>query len=180
MQALTHQKIKKFFRQNNPSNPKFENIQIAFLLQSIDSAINVGHFFRLADAVNAHEIVLTGKTPDPATNQDIKITSMGNENRINYTQFKNHRDGVNHIKEQGFKLYGLEVTDKSKLYTSVEYPEKVCFVMGNETDGIYPDVLSMCNEVIYIPMLGKNFSLNVHIAAAIASYHFLALDNWHS
>ena len=170
MQALSHQKIKKFFKSQNPS---VKDIRLSFFLQSIDSAINVGHIFRLADAVNATEIILSGRTPNPKDNGDIKITSMGQENRIKYTHFVNHIDAINYCKNNGYNLYGLEVTEKSELFTQVEYSKSVCLVLGNETNGIYPEVLHHCDKIIFIPMFGKNFSLNVHVSASIVAYQAL-------
>ena len=48
--------------------------------------------------------------------------------------------------------------------------EKIALILGNERHGISASVLTKLNKSIYIPMYGKNSSMNVAQAAAIAAY----------
>ena len=47
-----------------------------------------------------------------------------------------------------------------------EYSKKV-IVIGNEGNGISNDVMNACDFGIFIPMTGKNESLNAAVAASI-------------
>ena len=170
MQPSKHTELKSFLRECK-SNRK--NTEIIFLLQNLDSAINVGHMFRIADAVGATELVLTGRTPKPGENDDITITSMSNEQRIDWVHFEKYEDGIDYVKKKGMQLVSLEITPKSEDYRNVEYDDKVCILLGNETAGVYPYSLSRSDKVVHLPMYGKNYSLNVHVASAILAYHIL-------
>ena len=48
--------------------------------------------------------------------------------------------------------------------------EKNVFVFGNEQKGIKQLVLKNCDEVLKIKQIGQTSSLNISIAAAIATY----------
>ena len=48
--------------------------------------------------------------------------------------------------------------------------KQIALIVGNEVDGIDNDVISLCDDVVHIPMRGKKESLNVSIAAGIAMY----------
>jgi tRNA (guanosine-2'-O-)-methyltransferase len=171
MQPLKRTKIRKFFK-DYKEKLESTDIEVIFLLQSFESPLNVGHMFRLADAVAASKIILTGRTPVPP-NSEIRITSMGKEDVIPFEHFPRLEDAIMHIKSENFQLVSVEITENSKIYTDAEYKDKVCFVLGNENDGVYPSALSASEETIYIPMFGNNNSLNVHVSASIVVYDFL-------
>ena len=44
-------------------------------------------------------------------------------------------------------------------------------MLGNEANGVYGSVMKHRDGAVYIPMLGKGRSLNVHVAAAIVGFH---------
>lgn len=50
-------------------------------------------------------------------------------------------------------------------------PDKVALLLGNEIDGIYPELREQCDTLIEIPMRGMKESFNVSVAAGIAMYH---------
>jgi len=46
----------------------------------------------------------------------------------------------------------------------------VALVLGNETDGLSPEVRPLLDEILAIPLFGGVESLNVASAAAVAAY----------
>ena len=58
-------------------------------------------------------------------------------------------------------------------YHQIQYPEKICLVVGNEHHGVTKRTLAACDQAVYIPMYGKIHSLNVHVALGIVAYHSL-------
>lgn len=149
--------------------------EVMFLLQGLENGANVGSMFRLSEACGAKILILTGKTPRPP-HGDISITSKGQEIRVDWQYFAKVEDGLTYAKSLGYELVALEITKASVLYTLYKYSKKVCFILGNEEDGVYDDVLSRCDGIVFVPMLGKNLSLNVHVTAAIVSYDALMRD----
>ena len=50
------------------------------------------------------------------------------------------------------------------------YKDPVCIIMGAEDTGVPYEHLSLCDEWIKIPLMGKIESLNVSVAAGILIY----------
>lgn len=142
---------------------------LAFLLQDWDDPYNVGGMFRLADAVAAKELVLTGHTPVPPHPQ-IHVTSMGHHRRVPFRHFESHEEAVARLKLEGYHLVAVEIAEDAQHYRDYPYPDKLCLVVGNEVNGVYNRVLGMCDGAVFIPMAGKGKSLNVVVAAAIVAY----------
>ena len=185
MKPLKRSKIKKLMQKYQASA---SDVELVFLLQNFENAVNVGHMFRIADALAAKELIITGNShlPDKVlpTNsdeydknklqkmysKDVLITSMGQEKRIPYRYFSRPENAVKTLKAKGYTIISVELTENSALYTELKYPKKVCLVLGNETKGVYPSVLSLSDHIVYIPMYGKNYSLNVHVSGALVGY----------
>jgi 23S rRNA (guanosine2251-2'-O)-methyltransferase len=52
-----------------------------------------------------------------------------------------------------------------------ELPLPMCLVLGDEEQGISPEVIRKCEIQVQLPMVGKTGSLNVSVAAGIALSH---------
>ena len=48
--------------------------------------------------------------------------------------------------------------------------EPLAIVMGAEDEGVSPEILRMCDNMVKIPMLGTIDSLNVSVAAGVLIY----------
>ena len=46
--------------------------------------------------------------------------------------------------------------------------------MGSEQKGLSPEQRAICDETVYLPMLGKVSSLNLAVAAGVMLYEVLA------
>jgi tRNA G18 (ribose-2'-O)-methylase SpoU len=47
---------------------------------------------------------------------------------------------------------------------------KTVLVAGNEITGVDPDLLDLCDEMLFIPMRGNKRSFNVAVAFAVAAF----------
>lgn len=166
MRPLKRVQIKRLYEGFAKTEPK--KTQVLFLLQNLQNATNVGSMFRLAEACDA-ELVLTGSTPVPP-NPEITLTAQGQEERAAFRHFARIEEGLDYVVEQGFSLVAVELTENAVPYHKFKYPPKTCFVLGNEFKGVFPQTLSKCESAVYIPMFGKNYSLNVHVSAAIVAF----------
>ncbi|MEE3225045.1 MAG: TrmH family RNA methyltransferase, partial [Bacteroidota bacterium] len=79
------------------------------------------------------------------------------------------------LKNEGFSCIGLELTTQSIPLETFKHQafEKIALVLGNERHGIDQRILEQLDYLTYIPMHGKNSSMNVSQAAAIAAYQLL-------
>ncbi len=166
---MKHVPIKRLYENFVEKNPP--KVKVMFLLQNFQNASNVGSMIRLAEACQA-DLVLTGNTPTPP-DPDVLQTAAGQENRVKFRKFIRIEDALEYIKSEGYSLIALEICQGAVPFNQFKYPEKTCFVLGNEFKGIFPQVLSKCDGAVYIPMFGKNYSLNVHVSAAIVAFEAL-------
>lgn len=55
-------------------------------------------------------------------------------------------------------------------YTELSKKGTAAFILGNEGQGVHPDILGLTDQNVYIPIYGQAESLNVAIAAGILMY----------
>lgn len=67
------------------------------------------------------------------------------------------------------KIYSLEANAKDDIY-SINAAKKTIFVLGNESEGISPDVRKLCNDSVSIPMNRGVESLNVAVTASLLAF----------
>ena len=147
-------------------------MELVFVLQDVEDPINVGAAFRIADACDVEELILTGLSPCPPA-PSIAGIARGTHRRVPWSYTRYASDAIEALKGQGYTSFALEVTSESAPYYDVTYPDKVCLIVGNEGRGVSRRTLAVCDQAIYLPMYGKIGSLNVHVALGIAAYHIL-------
>ncbi len=146
----------------------------AVLLDNIRSAWNVGSIFRTADGFGFVHAYLCGITPTPEVEAVVK-TSLGAENSVPWSYHKDAEKLVRGLKKEGFAIFALEDDERASSIKEedwgMKYKEKdIVLILGSEVTGVDPELLDLCNEIIYIPMRGEKKSFNVAMAFSIAAY----------
>jgi len=148
-------------------------VQISAILENIRSLFNVGSIFRSADAVGIGKLYLTGITGCPPRKEICKA-SLGAENYVPWQYLAHPLHIIPALKSEDITLLGLEKTKSSlplpDLLAGGKLHKPLCFVVGNEVDGISPELLSQCDAVCHLPMKGWKESLNVAVAFGAAAY----------
>jgi tRNA G18 (ribose-2'-O)-methylase SpoU len=141
------------------------------ILDSIRSMQNVWAIFRNADGAGFDKVIMTGHTPHPPRN-DISKTALWAENFINWEYQKDIFQTVKNLKKDWYKIYSVELDEKSVEYTELfkENEEKVVLIMWNEINGVNPKLLELSDKIVIIPMRWQKESLNVSVAAGIVMY----------
>ena len=133
--------------------------------------------FRTADGAGVSRIILSGYTPAPIekgkARPDIAKVALGAEISIPWKQVSSAVEALAELKAEGYTILALEKTDGAVSLFEYISPEKFALFVGNEVDGVPPEVLALCDEVVAIPMRGIKESLNVSVAAGIALYELL-------
>ncbi len=144
---------------------------LCFLANDIDVPMNIGSFFRIADALGVEKIYLTGSSIVPP-NPKIKKTSRSTEKYVAYSYEKDALAVVKKLRSLGYRIVGLEITSSSIDIESfsISKDEKICLILGAENQGICESLLEASDITIHIPMLGVNSSMNVATACSIAAY----------
>lgn len=169
MKQLRGTPLKRFLRKLPPPlNP----IALTIVCQSVAYPVNVGSVFRIADALNATEVVLTGITPTPP-HPTISRVGRDKDRRVPWRYVEHPESALQELKAQGIWVAALEITDSCQPYYAADYPDRVALVLGNEDHGVTRSCLGLCDTAVYVPMYGKGKSLNVHVSLAVVGYHLL-------
>lgn len=156
--------------------------KIILLAHNIRSTHNVGAFFRTCDGFAVSKIIFSGYTPYPTLAHDTRLphfadkltrqihkTALGAETTVPFERFD--EPPIDELKAKGYTIVGLEQDKRSVSLTTYVPPKKIALLLGNEIDGIYPELRAKCDDIIEIPMHGSKESFNVSVAAGIALYH---------
>jgi tRNA G18 (ribose-2'-O)-methylase SpoU len=118
---------------------------------------------------------LTGYTPSPLDRfgrpvAEIVKTSLGASAMVPWEQSADIVSVITKLKSEGVTIVAIEQAEGSVSLFDAVPPENVAYIFGNEITGITPDVLSLCDQIIEIPMAGQKESLNVSVTAGIVLF----------
>ena len=151
---------------------RISELPVVALLDNIRSLYNVGAFFRTADAARIRALHLCGITGRPP-NPGIAKTALGAERSV---RWEHSVDGINvirNLRHAHYEIVAVETRIKSVDLFDWEPTFPVCLIFGNEIEGITPEVSSLADTYLRIPMLGVKHSLNVATAGGIVIYELL-------
>ncbi len=149
-----------------------EKIPLAFVLDNIRSAFNVGSIFRTAECLGAEKVYLCGYTPLP-TQWKVEKTAMGTQEYMDWQEGGKLFECLESLKEEGYQLIALE-TAAGAVDLYEEFPsEPTAFILGNERFGLDPEILKFIDEVRIVPLRGRKNSLNVGVTAAVAGFEWM-------
>jgi rRNA methylases len=156
-------------------------MEIVIILHNIRSILNVGSIFRTAEGFGIKKIYLTGYTPNPESglphvrekiSKQLHKTALGAEDLVKYEYNSNVVKIITSLKKQSYKIVGLEQDEKSVMLPDYRPNQsKIALLLGEEVNGIDPELRKVCNDIIEIPMFGQKESFNVSVATGIALYH---------
>jgi 23S rRNA (guanosine2251-2'-O)-methyltransferase len=139
---------------------------------NIRSAQNVGALFRTADSLGVHKIWLAGYTPTPEHKMVAK-TALGAEMSVPWESVTDPIECLERLKHDGMRIVGLEIADGAKDLTTYQPQFPMALVLGNEVEGLTTMQLARCDDVVSIKQEGQKESLNVTMAAGIATWALL-------
>ena len=169
MKQLRGTPLKRFLRSlPAPLSPA----ELVVVCQSVAYPVNVGSIFRIADALGAGEVILTGITPRPP-HPTISKVGRNKDQRVPWRYVERPEAALRDLRERGYWIVALEVTDLCHPYYGVDYPQRVALVLGNEDHGVTRACLDLCDAAVFVPMYGSGKSLNVHVSLAVVGYHLL-------
>lgn len=146
-----------------PESKAVQNEGVAVALDDINDPGNLGTIIRLCDWFGIPQIICSQNTVD-CFNPKVVQSSMGSLARVQI----NYLDLEERLKEEKRPIYGTFMTGHSLYTTSFE--DDCVLVMGNEANGISPEIRACLNKEVTIPQFGtqaKTESLNVAMATAI-------------
>jgi tRNA G18 (ribose-2'-O)-methylase SpoU len=97
--------------------------------------------------------------------------ARGKEARLPWRRVATPAEALAQLKADGYQAVAIEIADGAVPFTEYPYAKRLCLVVGHEDHGVTNQTLSLCDGAVYIPMLGKGRSLNVHVSLAIVCAH---------
>lgn len=162
-------RVGKVSRKDFASLPR---LPLVFVLDFGLSAHNTGAIFRLSDAIRAEKIWIINPKMT-IEGKRLRRTALGTQRWVPWEFSESAVDVIKSLKDQGYKIYCIELTEKSKSYHDIKFDDKTAIVLGNEAKGVSKEVLELSDAEIHLPMHGMGNSLNVSVTAGIIGYHFL-------
>ena len=114
-------------------------------------------------------VYLTGYTAYPPRD-DLHKTALGSENSVPWEYHENPIKLAIDLNRKGINLVLIEQTYSSISLYDVDWEFPLCFVVGNEVDGVSEELSALCSTHVEIPMKGIKQSLNVSVATGIIGY----------
>jgi TrmH family RNA methyltransferase len=138
------------------------------ILDEVRDPGNVGTIIRTLDAAGADGLVLLGGCADPYSPKVVRST-MGSIFRVPVYEIDDYRNFFYDLKNldahimvghtQGEDLFGWKGGSK-----------RIALVIGNESNGVRPEIRDFSTSTVTIPMSGKTESLNAATAAGLMIY----------
>ncbi len=166
-------------------NKAQDNTKLQLVLHNIRSAHNVGSLFRTADGLGVDKLYLTGFTAYPTHPADTRLphvsakassaihkTALGAENNVAWEHIQSIEDTFSRLRADNASIIALEQAKNSISLHDAVLADNTAIVLGNEVDGLSPDIHKQCDTTVEIPMLGSKESFNVAVAGAIAIHWF--------
>jgi 23S rRNA (guanosine2251-2'-O)-methyltransferase len=141
------------------------------VLDAVTNPANVGMVLRTATAAGL-DGVLMPRRGVPAIDPLVIKASAGVAFRAPVLRSSTAAEGCAALRAAGVTTLGLAGEAELSLLDD-PLPARVALVLGNETDGLSPDVRAELDGTVAIPMHNGVESLNVAGAAAVASYELL-------
>ena len=137
-------------------------------LDGVQDPGNLGTIIRTAVAAGVKGIFLMKGTVDPFNDKTVRSTMSALHKIPLYEEVT--LSMLNDIVAESNMTPYVTALEDSELYYSVEYAKRTMLVLGNEGNGVTPEVMNLCANRIMIPMYGDMESLNVSVAAALCMY----------
>lgn len=153
---------------NLPKNPIF------IILDDVLDTYNIGSIFRLADAVAAQELIITGRSEVPP-NTRIKKASVNTTEWVCWRYLPTAEQAIKELRKKhpDIQVVAIEQGKKSVPYNKVRWKFPLALVVGNETTGVSKEALKEADLIAELPMFGVNISLNVMVSLAIVLYRIV-------
>ncbi|MFY9172460.1 MAG: 23S rRNA (guanosine(2251)-2'-O)-methyltransferase RlmB [Petrimonas mucosa] len=169
--AVTYQKLDQIvpFLYEQGKTP------LIIVLDGITDVRNFGAIARTCEVAGVDAIVIPARG-SVSVNGDAIKTSAGALHSIPVCRENNLKEAVVFLRISGIKV--VAASEKAaRNYTGTDMSVPVAILMGSEDEGVSPEILRVCDELVKIPQFGTIQSLNVSVAAGVMIYEAVRQRN---
>ncbi len=141
---------------------------LTLILDNIHDPHNVSAILRSCDAfaVPVVHLYYTGESfPAPG-----RKSSASARKWVELQKHSSVESMINYLKSKSFQVLGTGFGDRATAVHDWDLTRPSAIVLGNEHQGLSPELYSYLDGELYIPMQGMIPSLNVSVSAAIILY----------
>jgi len=174
MFVLQYSHLKDYQLSHHETQRTIKKYPLCLLANDFFVPMNVGSLFRIADAFGVEKIYLCGDSPIPP-NKKINKTARATVKAVDYEYQEIALETVNKLKKDGYTIVSLEITKHSIDIQDFEVrpADKICLIIGAESNGVAQELLEASDAVVHIPMFGQNSSMNVATATSVAVFEIV-------
>ncbi|MFB3881232.1 MAG: TrmH family RNA methyltransferase [Armatimonadota bacterium] len=156
--------------QLNEVTPAGDGLWLA--VEGIRHPGSLGTLLRTCDAVGAEGVALLGECVDPHDPSCINAShgAVFSQHLVRTSFLELARWAAEH----GCRLIGTSPAGRCD-YRAASYQRPIVVMMGGQ-QGLRPDELELCDQVVRIPMLGRCDSHHVVVASALVLYEIARRD----
>ncbi|MEL7499077.1 MAG: TrmH family RNA methyltransferase [Planctomycetota bacterium] len=138
--------------------------ELVLACPSFKSQVNLSRIVRLSGCAAVEKVIACGAAKiDPSIARDSDVTV---ERRRSLAPV------LKRLREQRYRLVGLEQTDRSQLLYEYSFERRTALVIGHERHGMTDEELELVDDLIEIPVYGLPYSYNVVTATTMAVYEY--------
>jgi 23S rRNA (guanosine2251-2'-O)-methyltransferase len=137
------------------------------ILDQVQDPHNLGAIIRTSEGAGVDGIAIPKKA-SASLSPTVHRVSMGGSLHVPVWE-TNLYPAIKLMKDEGLKMIAVD-SSGSKPYYEEDLTGAVVLCFGGEDKGVSPTMISKCDSVVSIPMLGKISSLNVSVAAGVVLY----------
>jgi 23S rRNA (guanosine2251-2'-O)-methyltransferase len=147
---------------------RIAGVALLLVLDGVTDPQNLGALVRSAAALGAHAVIVPKDRAAGVTPAAFKAAAGALEH-CPMARVTNLARALDQLKEKGIWTVALAMDGADDL-SAVDLTVPTALVLGSEGSGVRPLVRRTCDRVARIPMAGKQGSLNVSAAGAVALY----------
>ena len=139
------------------------------ILDTLQDPGNLGTILRTAEAFACAGVVLSGACADVYQPKVVRAT-MGSLYRVPHFVIEDVQEAVLLARNAGLVTYASYLHEGAGDHTAADLAGRCAIVVGNESKGLSPEIVHLCDRAIRIPMAGEIESLNAAMAAGVLLY----------
>lgn len=151
---------------HKPLTPLDHPRELVLACPAFKSQVNLSRIARLAGCAAVEKIIACGTAKvDPTIARNI-------DEQVVIERRRSLLPVLRKLKQNGYRLVGLEQTDRSQILFDYSFARRTALVIGHERQGIDDQELAIMDDLIEIPVYGLPYSYNVVTATTMAVYEY--------
>jgi len=145
---------------------RFQDLHV--LIENVDDPHNLGAILRTCDAVGigrVHLVYTKGKPPRMA---ELRTNAAASAAKwLEIRKWTSLEECIASLRKEGIRIAVTALDVHGFPQWEIDFTQPTAVAIGNEHDGVSPELLAAADAIITIPMRGMVQSLNVSVAAAV-------------